>query len=111
MGKGREENGLRPSPKRIRHTAEGKPQNGETGDQMSEILENKLWAAATNQRTLDTLLKYTHIYACADHCLIISTDRPEGFEEVDIGLSYELKYGGIVIYISCFFGAGSYWEL
>ena len=29
----------------------------------------------------------------------------EGAEDVGIGLSYELKYGGIVIYISCFFGA------
>ena len=50
---------------------------------MSEILKNKLWVAVTNSRTLETTEKYEHSYACADHCLIISPEQPEGFEEVD----------------------------
>ena len=47
------------------------------------IPQNRLWAAPTNSRTLETMQRYRNVYACSDHILIIHEDRPKGFEEVD----------------------------
>lgn len=44
--------------------------------------KNVLWAAPTSAETIEAAERSAHGYACADHCLIIAPDRPEGYTEV-----------------------------
>lgn len=49
---------------------------------MTDIKKNRLWGLTPTSENLNNAQGYPHSYACADHCLVISPEEPDGAMEI-----------------------------